>query len=214
MNYEYPSLKHQADTSHHVPETKYMSQAQRMAQSFLDRTMPKNQHEAKIRRRVIKIGAGLLVTVASLAALNHMHNATDDESKKPEFNPDPSITSIKLYSNPENPDLSSIIRTSPDTGVLGMTNRIGAIPSILGEIQTPEGVEKICNGEVYVNLVGNEEERCWLGLSLSDIQSSISQNPAAVRGMNPDELANLMGLSSEQEVVFIADDLADASTKQ
>ena len=192
--------------------TKVSTNLQRVTHSFLDRTMPKSPEAAQRRRRIVGVFLALtgMVIPAGVQAYND-RVAKDTMNSYPSEDPfsgNTEVTSLSLFDNPHDNNTSAIVRSSPDTGILGLSNKITMFPADIDSIETPSGVNEICNGETFRNSAGDTVERCWFEVATSDIRASVSEMN------NQGQYNSLISSLEATDTVFIASDLTSPQKEQ
>lgn len=203
--------------------------------TWLDRTMP-NSPESALRRRKKALAtlAGFAVAMTSIIGIPRLNDESrisqdiaiaDHNDEKPsaqadgdifisaespeQFKGELDVSSITLYDNPYKEDEGPTFRSSPDTGILGLSNKIVTLPKSIDRLETPSGINEICTEETYRTIAGDVLKRCWLEFSTADAIDSISDLNS--QGQY-DRVLELLGTTDPNGSTYVASDITSINS--
>lgn len=176
--------------------------------TWLDRTMP-NSPESALRRRK-KALAVFAVAMAGIIGIPQLNDESRISAESPEqFKGELDVSSITLYDNPYKEDEGPTFRSSPDTGILGLSNKIVTLPKSIDRLETPSGINEICTEETYRTIAGDVLKRCWLEFSTADAIDSISDLNS--QGQY-DRVLELLGTTDPNGSTYVASDITSINS--
>ncbi len=183
--------------SNDYERTKQLSFVEQKFAQFIDRTTPRSPEQARLRRRI----GGALLAATGVLGMGLLHSCNADKAPSIEDGPFEGDTRVvQLHtSHDENMD-GARVRTSPDTGILGLTNKVAELTPG-ATIATENGVRIVCDSsDTYrEDVTGSEVQRYWVGVPGPQVANVVKDGESA-------------STVAEIPTVWFADDLVTFKT--